>query len=345
MPSDNVQLKVPAGLADVRRPASVRGLRSLTQEQIVLITTLLLAVLFAALVPGFASVKNVLTLLNGIAVLGILSLGAAIVIIGRGLDISQIASLAIGAALAAIVMRNGGSIPWAIACGFLISLAIGLVNGLVIAFIEVPPLFATLATNLLMFGLAQIFIVGSTLLVYVPDSAKAFLALGDTLGGVPIPVLIFLLLALLVHLFLSRTRIGRFIYAHGDNPEAARLSGIPVRPLTVLEYCLSAVIGYVAGLVLMATLSSIDTQIVMGTEIFNVILVAVLGGVSLVGGRGSVLSVIAGGLLIGVMLNGMTLLNLGNDAQNIFRGLVLLAAIVGDNLLHPRDEETARQGD
>ncbi|HXT78966.1 MAG TPA: ATPase, partial [Acetobacteraceae bacterium] len=86
-------------------------------------------------------------------------------------------------------------------------------------------------------------------------------------------------------------------------------------------------------------------QIVMGTEIFNVILVAVLGGVSLVGGRGSVLSVIAGGLLIGVMLDGMTLLNLGNDTQNIFRGLVLLAAIVGDNLLHPRDEETARHGD
>ena len=345
MRSDELQLKAPARLADVREPAPPGWLKRLSQEQIVLLTTATLTMLFAVLVPGFASLRNMLTLLNGIAVLGILSLGAAIVIIGRGLDISQIASLAIGAALAAIVMRAGGSIPSALACGFAVSLAIGLVNGLVIAFVEVPPLFATLATNLLMFGLAQMFIVGSTLLVYVPNSAKPFLALGGTLGGVPIPVLIFLVLALLVHLFLSRTRIGRFIYAHGDNPEAARLSGVPVRPLTVLEYCLSAVIGYLAGLVLMATLSSIDTEIVMGTEIFNVILVAVLGGVSLVGGRGSVLSVIAGGLLIGVMLNGMTLLNLGNDAQNIFRGLVLLAAIVGDNLLHPRDEETARQGD
>jgi ribose transport system permease protein len=331
------------------RPGSAgslsRAIRRLGQEQIVLFTTLVLAVGFSVFVPGFASVKNFLTLLDGIAVLGILSLGAAIVIIGRGLDISQVASLAIGAALAAVVMRDGGSISFGIVCGFAIALAIGVTNGIVIAFVEVPPLFATLATNLLMYGLAQNFIVGSTYLVYVPDTAKAFLALGGSVDGVPVPVLIFLGLALLVHLFLSHTRLGRFIYAHGDNPEAARLSGIPLRPLTIIEYSLCAVIGYLAGLVLMATLSSIDTQIVMGTEIFDVILVAVLGGVSLVGGRGGVLSVIAGGLLIGVMLNGMTLLNMSNDAQNIFRGLVLLAAIVGDNLLHPRDEETARQGD
>ncbi len=346
MPSDDVQLNLRAVVTAGRPANALSGwLRRLTQEQIVLITMLALAGIFSAVVPGFASVKNILTLLNGIAVLGILSLGAAIVIIGRGLDISQIASLAIGAALAAVVMGSGGGIGLGILCGFAAALVIGLINGIVIAFVEVPPLFATLATNLLMFGLAQIFIVGSTFLVYIPENAKAFLVLGGTIGGIPIPVIIFAGLALLVHLFLSRTRIGRFIYAQGDNPEAARLSGIPVRPLIVLEYSLSAVIGYVAGLVLMAMLSSIDTQIVMGTEMFNVILVAVLGGVSLVGGRGSVLSVIAGGLLIGVMLNGMTLLNLSNDVQNIFRGLVLLAAIVGDNLLHPRDEETARQGD
>jgi ribose transport system permease protein len=345
VPSEVELQKRAAGPRPRSAAGAARWVRRLGQEQIVLVTTLILAVAFSILVPGFASVKNILTLLDGIAVLSILSLGAAIVIIGRGLDISQIASLAIGAALAAVVMRDGYSISAGIACGFAIALAMGVINGIVIAFVEVPPLFATLATNLLMYGLAQIFIVGSTYLVYVPDNAKAFLALGGSVGGAPIPVLIFLVLALLVHLFLSRTRLGRFIYAHGDNPEAARLSGIPLRPLIILEYSLSAVIGYLAGLVLMATLSSIDTQIVMGTEIFNVILVAVLGGVSLVGGRGGVLSVIAGGLLIGVMLNGMTLLNMSNDGQNIFRGLVLLAAIVGDNLLHPRDEETARQGD
>lgn len=341
--SEDVQHSKPAASAQAGHTAN--PFKRLGQEQIVLIVTVVLAVVFALLLPGFASVKNGLTLLNSIAVLGILSLGAAIVIIGRGVDISQVASLAIGAAMAAVMMKSGNGIAVSIIAGFCVSLAIGIVNGFIVAFVEVPPLFATLATNLLMFGLARMFIVGNTFLVYVPDSAKSFLALGGSVGGVPIPVLIFFVLAAATHFFLSRTRIGRFIYAHGDNPEAARLGGIPVRPLTILEYSLSATIGYLAGLVLMAMLSSIDTQIVMGSMIFNVILVAVLGGVSLVGGRGGVLSVLAGALLIGVMLNGMTLLNLGNDVQNIVRGLVLLAAIVGDNLLHPRDEETARQGD
>lgn len=320
-------------------------LKRLSQEQIVLLVTLLLIVAFSATLPGFASISNALNLLNSVAVLGILSLGAAIVIIGRGLDISQIASMAIGAATSALLMQSGLGIGVAVAAGFAVALVMGLFNGYLIAFVEIPPLFATLATNLLYFGLARTFFLGSTYVVYVPDQAQAFLALGSSLFGVPIPVLVFFALAAAVHVFLSRTRIGQFIYAHGDNPEAARLTGIPVRPLTLLEYSLSALIGCLAGLILMGTLSSIDTQIVMGSQIFNVILVAVLGGVSLVGGRGGVLSVIAGALLIGVMLNGMTRLNLSSDIQDIVRGLVLLAAIILDNRLHSRDEETARQGE
>lgn len=319
--------------------------KRLSQEQIVLLVTLVLILVFSSILPGFASVSNALNLLNSIAVLGILSLGAAIVIIGRGLDISQIASMAIGAATSALLMQSGIGIALAVCAGFGAALVMGLFNGYLVAFVEIPPLFATLATNLLYFGLARTFFLGSTYVVYVPDQADAFLALGSSLFGVPVPVLIFFGLAVLVHLFLSRTSIGRFIYAHGDNPGAARLTGIPVRPLTLLEYSASALIGCLAGLVLMGTLSNIDTQIVMGSEIFNVILVAVLGGVSLVGGRGGVLSVVAGALLIGVMLNGMTRLNLSSDIQDIVRGLVLLAAIILDNRLHSRDEETARQGE
>lgn len=320
-------------------------LRRLSQEQIVLAVTAILVVVFSISLRGFATLGSALTLLSSISVLGILSLGAAIVIIGRGLDISQISSMAIGAAMAALVMKAGGGLGWALIAGFGIAFAIGLLNGFVIAFVEAPPLFATLASNLLIFGLARIFIVGDTYVVYVPRHETAFLALGGDVAGVPVPVIVFFVLAFLVHAFLSRTTFGRFIYAHGDNPETARLSGMPVRPLTILEYVMCALIGYLAGLLQMAMLSSIDTQIIMGSEIFNVILVAVLGGVSLVGGRGGVLSVIAGALLIGVLLDGMTRLNFGPDVQNIVRGLVLMGAIVLDNRLHPRDEETVRQGE
>lgn len=320
-------------------------LTRLTQEQIVFAVAALLALVFAFTLPGFAKAGNVIALLNSVSVVGILSLGAAIVIIARGLDISQIGSMVVGASLAAVLMGKGWALGWSVLAGLAVTSAIGLVNGFVIAFVEVPPLFATLAMNLLIFGLTRILIVGSTYIIYVPDKATDFLALGGDVGGIPIPILVFFGMAVLVHLFLKYTRIGRFIYAHGDNPEAARQTGISVRVLTMIEYVLSANIGYLAGLVLMATLSSIDTQIISGAMIFNVILVAVLGGVSLVGGRGGVVSVLAGSLLIGVILNGMTLLNLNNDVQNIVRGLVLLGAIVLDNRLHPRDEETARQGE
>ncbi|TAM36098.1 MAG: ABC transporter permease [Burkholderiaceae bacterium] len=319
----------------------------LSQEQIVLGVAILLVVIFSITLHGFATFGNAIALLNSVAVVGILSLGAAIVIIGRGLDLSQVASMVVGAAVAALMMSKGLALGWALLGGLTITTLIGLVNGIVIAFVEVPALFATLATNLLILGLARIVVFSGDFRIYLPktEAATAFRALGRDVGGIPIPVLVFLGMALLVHLFLSRTRIGRLIYAHGDNPQAARESGIAVRPLTIVEYVLCADIGFIAGLVLMASLGDADAQIITGPMIFDVILVTVLGGVSLVGGRGSVYCVLAGSLLIGVILNGMTLMNLNNDIQNIVRGLVLLGAIVLDNRLHPRDEETARQGE
>ena len=143
----------------------------------------------------------------------------------------------------------------------------------------------------------------------------------------------------------DRTSIGRFIYAQGDNPEAARLSGIALRPLMILEYALVAFLAWVAGMVWIGTTGSMQMAIAQGTMIFDVILVVVLGGISLVGGRGSVYSVVVGCILIGTLLNAFTIMDVNSEVQNIIRGIVLLAAILLDNRLHPRDEETARQGD
>jgi ribose transport system permease protein len=162
---------------------------------------------------------------------------------------------------------------------------------------------------------------------------------------VPVPILIFGATAILLHLFLSRTVLGRSIYAHGDNPDAARLTGIATRPLTMLEYALSAAIGYVGGVVMIAETALMHLQVAESTLIFDVIMVVVLGGVSLVGGRGNVMSVVVGTLLIGVLLNGMTIMDMDVQTQNIIKGIVLLVAIVLDSYLHPRDEETSKQGD
>jgi ribose transport system permease protein len=316
-----------------------------SQEQIVLIVTALLAAGFALTLDGFATVGNVLALTRSVAILGILGIAMSVVVIGRGLDLSLVATMAVSSAFALQLMQHGWAWPAACAAGLAVAIAIGLVNGFIIAFVEVPALFTTLATGFLVFGLGRTFLLDG-MIIYLPADQAALEWVGQgRLLGIPAPVLVFALVALLVQVFLARMTLGRFVYAHGDNLEAARLTGIAVRPLTMLEYAVCAAIGCIAGLVMAASTASMNTQIVNSTLIFDVILVVVLGGVSLVGGRGGVLSVLAGTALIGTLLNGMTILDLDNNVQNIVKGGVLLAAIILDNRLHPRDEETARQGD
>jgi ribose transport system permease protein len=148
-----------------------------------------------------------------------------------------------------------------------------------------------------------------------------------------------------VAFLLLQTRIGAYIYAIGDNPFAARVTGIPTRPIIVLQYVLASTIGCVAGLVLAASVNSMPTRIFNSTLIYDVILVVVLGGIGLSGGRGGVLNVLIGTLLIGTMLNGMTIMDVSYSGQNLVKGVVLLMAVIMDSLLNPRNEETAQQGD
>jgi ribose transport system permease protein len=167
----------------------------------------------------------------------------------------------------------------------------------------------------------------------------------STLLGVPMPVVMFGAVAALVAFFLRKTRLGSYIYAVGDNPFGARTTGIPTRPVIVLQYVLAALIGAFAGMVMAASVNSMPTRIYNSTLIYDVILVVVLGGIGLSGGRGGVLNVIIGTLLIGTLLNGMTILDVSYSAQNLVKGVVLLAAILIDSFVNPRNEETAQQGD
>ncbi|GGC87672.1 ABC transporter permease [Chelatococcus reniformis] len=303
------------------------------------------AAVFSITLPGFFSVGNALALARAVSILGVLALGMALVVIGRGIDLSQIATLAVSAALAVTLINAGLSSGVALLLGLVLAVTIGVANGFLIAVVEIPALFATLAMGLFVVGLTRAFVVPHYQ-VFLSPGHDGLLALGrNVAGGIPVPLLVFAGCAVVVHVFLSRTVLGRFIYAHGDNVAAARLSGIGVRPLTMLEYALSATIGYIGGLMMVASTALMHLQIAESTLIFDVILVVVLGGVSLVGGRGNVFSVVAGTLLIGVLLNGMTIMNLDTQTQDIIKGIVLLAAIGIDSYMHPREEETAKQGD
>jgi len=267
-----------------------------------------------------------------------------LIVISRGIDLSEVAIMAGSWAVGLIEMQSGMPIFWAAVLALAVALAIGAANGIMVAFVEAPALFVTLAAGFVIYGAA--FWFAPAWVVYAPKDSPALLFLGSGhLFGVPMPIFVFAISAIVVHFLLSRTSTGRFIYSQGDNPEAARLAGIALRPLIVLEYMIVAFLAWIAGLVWVGTTGSIQMAVVQGTYVFDVILVVVLGGISLIGGRGSVFSVVVGCALIGTLLNAFTIMDVNSEVQNIIRGGVLLAAIILDNWLHPRDEETARQGD
>lgn len=316
-----------------------------TQEQIVFALFLLLAAGFALLLPGFAKVDNLLTLLQNVAILGILGLGMAVVVIGRGIDISMIAAMAVPAGLLLQMVQGGQSLAAALPVVLALSLVFGAVNGWLIAYAEVPSLFTTLATGLFLAGLGQAYLFQLEVVQWSTGmDALAWMGRGRLLG-LPMPVVMFGIAAALLALFLKRLRAGAFIYAIGDNPLGARASGLPTRPIMVLSYVLAALIGLFAGLVMAASVNSMPTRIYNSTMVYDVVLVVVLGGIGLSGGRGGVQNVIVGTLLIGTMLNGMTIMDISYSVQNIIKGVVLLAAILIDSILNPRNEETAQQGD
>jgi ribose transport system permease protein len=243
------------------------------------------------------------------------------------------------------MVQHGHSLPFSIMIALAIAVAFGLFNGWLIAYAEVPSLFATLATGLFLagFGQAALFELD---VVQWSDGMAGFEKLGQgSLLGVPMPIIMFALACVAVAFLLRATRWGAYIYSIGDNPAAARVTGIPTRPVIILQYVLAALIGCFAGLVMAASVNSMPTRIFNSTLIYDVILVVVLGGIGLSGGRGGVINVILGTLLIGTMLNGMTIMNMSYAAQNLVKGVILLIAVIADSFLNPRNEETAQQGD
>jgi ribose transport system permease protein len=318
---------------------------NLDQQTIVTILFAVLFVVFAFWLPGFISTGNLLELVRSVSVLGILGLGMAIVVIGRGIDLSMIATLAVPASLVMTLAAAGYNPAVAIAAGLLFAIATGILNGVLVAYAEIPALFTTLAVGIGVAGIGQSGMFEYDIVAW-PNALDSIAWIGrGKFFGLPYSILAFGVAALAVHVFLKKTRLGFFIYAIGDNLAAARISGIRVRPIIILQYVICAVIALFAGLVLAASAHSMDTRIFNLTWIYDVILVVVLGGIGLSGGRGGVMNVIVGTLLIGTIVNGMTILNVSYQGQNLVRGLVLLTALMIDSILNPRNEETAKQGD
>lgn len=328
-------------------PARPRKWASFDQGFLVACLTGLLAVVLAVSVSGFASWGNLVNILVAAAGLGILAIGQGLVVMARGLDLSIVATYGVTAQLVATLIQGGAGVWTAIVVGLVVATVMGLVNGLLVAYVDIPAFFVTLATSLLFLGAFRLFLFEGSLIFVFPESASVITTLGHgSLLGIPVSVIVWLGLAAAVWWATSRTAAGRMIFACGDNPAAASLVGMPARPLTTLTYVASAVLAFVAGLIIAGAAGNFDTRIVSaGSQLYDVLAIVVIGGVSLAGGRGSIGGIVAATLFIGVVLNGMTLLNLSDVQSSVTKSVIVLAALVLDRFLHPPNEETARAGE
>lgn len=316
-----------------------------TQEAIVFAIFVVAFICFSVFLRGFFTVDNIGSLLQNVSILGILGLAMGLVVIGRGIDLAIVSIMAMTMAWALNLMNMGHVPILALALGLLLAMLIGALQGYLIAYVEIPAIFATLAMGTVVYGFGRVALVDQDIIYLSGDVGALQKVGGGSVLDIPIPVWLMGAVALVMFAMLKYTKLGVFIRSMGDNPQRARIAGMPVRPLIILQYVISAAIGFLAGLIMAMVVGSMNTRIVVSTMVYDVVLVVVLGGIGLSGGKGGVRNVIVGTLLIGTLLNGMTILDVPYTIQNIVKGLILLIAITADSIVNPRDEQTSQQGD
>lgn len=275
--------------------------------------------------PVFATSTNLLNVALATSVTALLAVGQTFVIILAEIDLSVGSVLAFTAAVTAIVLKHE-PVAVAIIVGLAVGAGIGLVNGLLVTKTRMPSFIVTLAMLSVMAGLALQITQGNPISV----GSNAFQNIGQGhLFGVPIPVWIMAAAFVIFGLLLARTRFGRYIYATGDNPEAARLSGIPTDRVKIWAFVISGALAALAGFIITARLSTAEPTAGSGMEL-EAIAAVIIGGTSLLGGRGNMLGTVVGAFILGVIDNGMNLLNVSPFLQDVVKGIVILIAVLLD---------------
>lgn len=294
----------------------------------IFIALLVLIVAFSMLSESFLTQVNILNILRQVSIIGICAVGMTMIILTGGIDLSVGSMIGVAGMACALMLKAG--FPPAIAVGLtlIIGLGFGYFTGLLINKIHIPPLIATLGLMTGLRGLA--YILNDGLPIYgLPDSIK-FIGQG-WLFGIPFPVILMIAVFILGYVLLNKTAFGRHLYGTGGNEEASRLSGVNVENLKTKVYLLGFFLSTFAGIVLMARVNSGQPRGGTGYEM-DIITAVVLGGVSIMGGSGRLTGVIAGVMIMGVLSNGMILLNIDEYVQWVVKGAVLLTAVGLDQI-------------
>lgn len=300
----------------------------MTQRELLLLVVMILLILGVELVrPSFLSIENVKFILLDCVVLALVALGESFVLLGRGIDLSVAPIMGLGAIVTGIAANVYGiSVPQAVLLAIVLGAALGAINGAVVTLMKVPPIIATLGTLSIYSGCMFIFLNGEQ----VNKMPAAFKAFGndDVLPSIPLPVLLLLAVTVTCWAVLRHTVFGRNIYAVGGNADAARNAGVPVRLTVFLTFVAAGVLSAFAGLMWVSYSGYAMATTGTGTHIeLQALAAALIGGVSIAGGRGNVIGAVIGSVFLAVILAAVVSLQVPAMWQAAAEGLLILLAI------------------
>ena len=277
---------------------------------------------FSVLSERFFTISNMLIVMRQTSIVAFLAVGMSFVILGAGIDLSVGSVLAFSGAVGAGVMQNGG-IFFGILAGLALGTALGAFNGIVITKLKIPAFIATLAMMAIARGGTLVYTDGRPITGL--SSSFAFLG-GGYIGNVPFPIILMLIIFILAYIILKLTRFGRYVYATGGNINAARASGIKVDNVIISTFAISGFLSGLTGMVLASRLNSAQPTAGMGYEL-DAIAAVVLGGTNLFGGEGELWGTLVGAFIMGILNNGLNMLNVSSFYQQVVKGIVILIAV------------------
>ena len=287
-------------------------------------------IIFSISSNKFLTPANILSVGRQMSFTGIAAIGMTLVMLTGGIDISVGARLAMSGVLCAkFSVEYGLPLGIAIALTLLVGAAFGLINGIAVTYLHIPALISTLATQTILKGIA--YLLTNAVPVKNLTANYKYLGQGYILSVIPVPLVLTVALYIVAWWYLDKSYPGRRLYMTGGNEEAARLSGINTKAIISSAYVLSGVFAAFAGILMAARLGSGQPSVGSGFEM-DVITATVLGGISVSGGKGKIVNVLVGACIMGVLANGMTMLNINQYMQWIINGLVLLFAVTMSNL-------------
>jgi putative xylitol transport system permease protein len=318
-------IKKALGPADLRETATGTRVKHLVGDWGLVILFVLVLVVLSITAPSFLTIDNLTNIVRQSSIVGFVAIGMTFVMITSGIDLSVGSIVGITAVMSALTATSNGlgAVP-AVLIGLVFGAIVGLLNAVMVTWGAIMPFLATLATMAIARTAALIITDGQP--VSGLDSGFQWIG-GGFLGPIPIPVILFVVLAVIADLVLSRTRFGRHVYAVGGNEESAQKVGIPVRRIKIAVYVLSGLMSAVAGVVLSARVDGADPLAGTGYEL-QAIAAVVIGGTSLFGGTGTIRGTVLGVLLLGVVANGLNLLNVSSYYQQGIQGLIIVLAVL-----------------